>query len=74
MARFRHEMGIDLRDVIRLASTKPFGFQPICPGPGVGGHRIPIDPNYLSHAVRSALGYPFRFLSGSSRVGRGRPG
>jgi UDP-N-acetyl-D-glucosamine dehydrogenase len=62
MARFCHELGIDLWDVIRAASTKPFGFQPFYPGPGVGGHCIPIDPNYLSHNVRARLGYPFRFV------------
>jgi UDP-N-acetyl-D-glucosamine dehydrogenase len=62
MARFCHELDIDLWDVISLASTKPFGFQPFYPGPGVGGHCIPIDPNYLSHRVRTRLGYPFRFV------------
>ena len=62
MARFCHDLGIDLWDVIRLASTKPFGFQPFYPGPGVGGHCIPIDPNYLSYSVRTQLGYPFRFV------------
>ena len=62
MARFCHELGIDLWDAIRCASTKPFGFQPFYPGPGVGGHCIPIDPNYLSHNVRARLGYPFRFV------------
>ena len=41
---------------------KPFGFQAFYPGPGVGGHCIPIDPNYLSHNVRARLGYPFRFV------------
>ncbi|HIT76473.1 MAG TPA: nucleotide sugar dehydrogenase [Candidatus Avipropionibacterium avicola] len=62
MVQFTHELGIDLWDVIELASTKPFGFQAFRPGPGVGGHCIPIDPNYLSHNVRSRLGYPFRFV------------
>jgi UDP-N-acetyl-D-glucosamine dehydrogenase len=62
MARFCHEWGIDIWDVIRGAATKPFGFQAFWPGPGVGGHCIPIDPNYLSHQVRKELGYPFRFV------------
>ncbi len=62
MAQFCHEMDIDLWEVIRNASTKPFGFQAFYPGPGVGGHCIPIDPNYLSYRVRTALGYPFRFV------------
>jgi nucleotide sugar dehydrogenase len=61
MAIFCHELGIDLWDAIDCAATKPFGFQPFRPGPGVGGHCIPIDPNYLSYKVRS-LGYPFRFV------------
>jgi nucleotide sugar dehydrogenase len=45
-----------------MAGTKPFGFQAFYPGPGVGGHCIPIDPNYLSYNVKSRLGYPFRFV------------
>jgi nucleotide sugar dehydrogenase len=61
MAIFCHELGVDLRDAIRCAATKPFGFQAFYPGPGVGGHCIPIDPNYLSYKVRT-LGYPFRFV------------
>jgi UDP-N-acetyl-D-glucosamine dehydrogenase len=62
MARFCHELGIDLWEVIDAASTKPFGFAAFRPGPGVGGHCIPIDPNYLSHSVRTRLGYAFRFV------------
>ena len=61
MAAFCHELGVDLRDAIACASTKPFGYQAFYPGPGVGGHCIPIDPNYLSYKVRT-LGYPFRFV------------
>jgi UDP-N-acetyl-D-glucosamine dehydrogenase len=73
MARFCHELDIDLWDVIRCADTKPFGFQAFHPGPGVGGHCIPIDPNYLSHTVRAALGYPFRFVELASEINRGMP-
>jgi UDP-N-acetyl-D-glucosamine dehydrogenase len=61
MTVFCHELGIDLWDAIRCAATKPFGFQAFYPGPGVGGHCIPIDPNYLGYKVRT-LGYPFRFV------------
>lgn len=61
MAVFSHELGVDLWAAIEAARTKPFGFQAFYPGPGVGGHCIPIDPNYLSYAVRS-LGYQFRFV------------
>ncbi|WP_250027280.1 nucleotide sugar dehydrogenase [Paractinoplanes maris] len=73
MARFCHELGIDLWDVIHAASTKPFGFQAFYPGPGVGGHCIPIDPNYLSHNVRSRLGYPFRFVELAQEINATMP-
>ena len=74
MAQFCHELGIDLWDVIAAASTKPFGFQAFYPGPGVGGHCIPIDPNYLSHNVRARLGYPFRFVELAQEINSGMPG
>jgi UDP-N-acetyl-D-glucosamine dehydrogenase len=74
MARFCHDLGIDLWDVIAAASTKPFGFQAFTPGPGVGGHCIPIDPNYLSHRVRARLGYPFRFVELAQEINAAMPG
>jgi nucleotide sugar dehydrogenase len=61
MAIFCHELGVDIWDAISCAATKPFGFEPFRPGPGVGGHCIPIDPSYLSYKVRT-LGRPFRFV------------
>ena len=61
MAVFCHELGIDLWAAIEAARTKPFGYEAFYPGPGVGGHCIPIDPNYLSWLVRS-VGYRFRFV------------
>lgn len=73
MARFCHELEIDLWDVIRCAATKPFGFQAFFPGPGVGGHCIPIDPNYLSHNVRAKLGYPFRFVELAEEINATMP-
>jgi nucleotide sugar dehydrogenase len=73
MARFCHELDIDLWDVIRCAATKPFGFQAFYPGPGVGGHCIPIDPNYLSFAVRAKLGYPFRFVELAQEINHSMP-
>ncbi len=73
MARFFHELDIDFWEVIRLASTKPFGFQPFTPGPGVGGHCIPIDPNYLSHRVRTQLGYSFRFVELAQEINSAMP-
>jgi UDP-N-acetyl-D-glucosamine dehydrogenase len=73
MAIFCRELGIDLHDAIRCAATKPFGFQPFHPGPGVGGHCIPIDPNYLSYKVRT-LGYPFRFVELAAEINGRMPG
>ncbi len=52
MAVLFHRMDIDLWDVIRAASTKPFGFMPFYPGPGVGGHCIPLDPFYLTYKAK----------------------
>jgi UDP-N-acetyl-D-glucosamine dehydrogenase len=73
MAIFCHELGVDLWDAIRCAASKPFGFQAFYPGPGVGGHCIPIDPNYLSYKVRS-LGYPFRFVELAQEINQRMPG
>lgn len=73
MSRFFHELDIDFWDVIRLARTKPFGFQAFYPGPGVGGHCIPIDPNYLSHRVRTQLGYSFRFVELAQEINATMP-
>ncbi|MGW2651539.1 nucleotide sugar dehydrogenase [Streptomyces sp. NPDC001393] len=72
MAVFSHELGIDLWDAIDCAATKPFGFQTFHPGPGVGGHCIPIDPNLRSHRVRS-LGYPFRFVELAQEINARMP-
>jgi UDP-N-acetyl-D-glucosamine dehydrogenase len=73
MAIFSHELGVNLWDAIRCAATKPFGFQAFYPGPGIGGHCIPIDPNYLSHRVRT-LGYPFRFVELAQEINGRMPG
>jgi UDP-N-acetyl-D-glucosamine dehydrogenase len=73
MARFCHDLHIDLWDVINAAATKPFGFHAFRPGPGVGGHCIPIDPNYLSHRVRARLGYPFRFVELAQEINAAMP-
>jgi UDP-N-acetyl-D-glucosamine dehydrogenase len=74
MAIFCHELGVDLWDAIRCAATKPFGFQAFYPGPGVGGHCIPIDPNYLSYKVRAELSYPFRFVELAQEINNRMPG
>ena len=62
LAMFAGDLGIDVWESIDAASTKPFGFMRFTPGPGVGGHCLPIDPSYLSWRVRRALGQPFRFV------------
>jgi len=72
MAVFCHDLGIDLWESIAAASTKPFGFEAFYPGPGVGGHCIPIDPNYLSYKVRT-LGYPFRFVELAQEISARMP-
>jgi UDP-N-acetyl-D-glucosamine dehydrogenase len=67
-----HRMGIDIWEVIRAASTKPFGFQPFYPGPGLGGHCIPIDPFYLTWIARR---YEFatRFIELAGEINTGMP-
>lgn len=62
MAMFAADLGIDIWEAISAASSKPFGFMSFTPGPGVGGHCLPIDPSYLSWRVRRQLGYNFRFV------------
>jgi nucleotide sugar dehydrogenase len=73
LAQFCHEMKIDIWDVIRCASSKPFGFQAFYPSAGVGGHCIPIDPNYLAYKVRADLGHPFRFVHLAEEINRAMP-
>lgn len=73
MAKFCKQLDIDIWNVIEGAATKPFGFMKFTPGPGVGGHCIPIDPNYLSHEVRRSLGYPFRFVELAQEINNSMP-
>ncbi len=73
MAQFCKPLGIDVWDAISAAASKPFGFQAFFPGPGVGGHCIPIDPNYLSHRVKTLLGQPFRFVELAQEINAGMP-
>ena len=65
-------MGIDIWEVIRAASTKPFGFTPFYPGPGLGGHCIPIDPFYLTWKARE-YGVHTRFIELAGQVNRSMP-
>jgi UDP-N-acetyl-D-glucosamine dehydrogenase len=62
LAMFAHDLDIDVWESIEAAATKPFGFMKFTPGPGVGGHCLPIDPSYLSWTVRQRLGRSFRFV------------
>lgn len=71
--KLAYELGIDMWDVIDAASTKPYGFQEFRPGPGVGGHCIPIDPNYLSHLVQIQLGQTFRFVELAQEINSSMP-
>ena len=62
MAMMAEALGISIWDVLDAADTKPYGFMKFSPGPGVGGHCLPIDPAYLSWQVERELGRPFRFI------------
>src|SRR5207244_128800 len=62
LAMFAADLGINVWEAIDAASTKPFGYMRFTPGPGVGGHCLPIDPSYLSWRVKRALGQQFRFV------------
>ncbi len=73
MALICHHLGADVWDVIDAAATKPFGFMPFYPGPGIGGHCIPIDPFYLSWKARLA-GYEPRFIALADEINRAMPG
>jgi UDP-N-acetyl-D-glucosamine dehydrogenase len=65
-------LGVDTREVIDAAATKPFGFMPFYPGPGIGGHCIPVDPLYLSWKMR-LNGFESRFIALADDINRGMP-
>ncbi len=62
LAMFADDLDVDIWEVIDAAATKPYGFMRFTPGPGVGGHCLPIDPSYLSWQVKRSLGHTFRFV------------
>ncbi len=72
MARLCNTLGIDTWEVVRAAATKPFGFMPFYPGPGIGGHCIPLDPHYLSWKARQH-GFDSQFISLAEQVNSGMP-
>ncbi|MGE0887541.1 MAG: nucleotide sugar dehydrogenase [Blastocatellales bacterium] len=72
LAQLCHTLGIDTWEVISAAATKPFGFMPFYPGPGIGGHCIPLDPHYLSWKARMH-GFEARFISLAEEVNSRMP-
>ncbi|MCU1376482.1 MAG: nucleotide sugar dehydrogenase [Actinomycetia bacterium] len=73
LAMFARELGVDIWSAIDAASTKPYGFMRFTPGPGVGGHCLPIDPSYLSWQVKRRLGQSFRFVELANDVNEHMP-
>jgi UDP-N-acetyl-D-glucosamine dehydrogenase len=67
-----HRMGIDIWEVIRASSSKPFGFMPFYPGPGLGGHCIPIDPFYLTSKARE-YDFPTKFIELAGEINTAMP-
>jgi len=70
---FCYKIGVDINEVISMASTKPYGFMPFYPSVGVGGHCIPVDPLYLSDKARE-LGAPTRFIDLADQINQEMPG
>jgi UDP-N-acetyl-D-glucosamine dehydrogenase len=73
LAMYASELGIDIWSAIDAASTKPFGYLRFTPGPGVGGHCLPIDPSFLSWRVKRSLGRTFRFVELANDVNEHMP-
>jgi UDP-N-acetyl-D-glucosamine dehydrogenase len=73
LAMFARELGVDIWSAIDAASTKPYGFMRFTPGPGVGGHCLPIDPSYMSWTVKRQLGQAFRFVELANEVNEHMP-
>ena len=73
LAMFARELGVDVWRAIDAASTKPFGYMRFTPGPGVGGHCLPIDPSYLAWRVKQHLGHTFRFVELANDVNEHMP-
>jgi nucleotide sugar dehydrogenase len=68
LAVFAAELGMNVWKAVDAAATKPFGYMPFYPGPGVGGHCLPVDPSYLSWRVKRRLGQTFRFVELANEV------
>jgi UDP-N-acetyl-D-glucosamine dehydrogenase len=72
VAQLSHQLDIDIWEVVDAAATKPFGFQAFYPGPGVGGHCIPLDPQYLAWRARRA-NFATRFIETAEQINTGMP-
>ncbi len=72
MALMCDKLGLDIWEIVEGAATKPFGFMPFYPGPGWGGHCIPVDPHYLSWKLKT-LDYNARFIQLASEINSARP-
>ncbi|MEU8587018.1 nucleotide sugar dehydrogenase [Streptomyces sp. NPDC048664] len=73
LSRMAHTLGVDVWHTLELAATKPFGFTKFLPGPGVGGHCLPIDPVYLSHHVKTQHGQTFRLIELAQDINESQP-
>jgi UDP-N-acetyl-D-glucosamine dehydrogenase len=73
LAMFARDLGVDIWSAIDAAGSKPFGFMTFRPGPGVGGHCLPVDPSFLAWRVERQLGHRFRFVELANDVNRGMP-
>ena len=73
LAMFAGDLGVDIWEAIAAADTKPFGFMRFNPGPGVGGHCLPIDPSYLSWHAKRRVGTAFRFVELANDVNDNMP-
>ncbi|MFD5231361.1 nucleotide sugar dehydrogenase [Streptomyces qaidamensis] len=73
LSRMAHTLGVDVWHTLELAATKPFGFTKFLPGPGVGGHCLPIDPVYLSHHVKARHGQTFRLIELAQDINESQP-
>lgn len=73
LGRLAHTLGVDVWSTLQLADTKPFGFTKFLPGPGVGGHCLPVDPVYLTHHARTRHGHAFRLAELAQDVNEAQP-
>lgn len=73
LAIFAHQLDVNIWEAIDAAATKPFGYMKFTPGPGVGGHCLPVDPSYLSWRVKKVLGQSFRFVEIANVVNEHMP-